>query len=80
MYLMSLLNNGALTSHFLVIVLLHYIQLNANIQDPKFCLKRSTRVLAMIKCHVWVKNVERTFPYLSGFMCLITTLGTINVC
>src|SRR3954463_9722437 len=54
---MSLLNNRALISHLVVIVLLHDIQLSASIRGPKFGLERFPRIFTMLKSHVRVNNV-----------------------
>src|SRR3954466_5264905 len=54
---MSLLNNRALISHLVVIILLHDIQLSASVRDPKFGLERFPRIFTMLKSHVRVNNI-----------------------
>src|SRR4051812_16314014 len=54
---MGLLNNRALISHFVVIILLHDIQLSASVQDPKFNLERFPRIFTMLESHVQVNNI-----------------------
>src|SRR3954471_1741414 len=55
--LMSLLNNGAVISHLVVMVLFHDIQLTSCIRDSKLGFERIPHIFTDHDSHEWIDNL-----------------------